>query len=369
MAAAHGDGTIRWHRMSDGAELLAFMPFPDRSNWVAWTPEGFYAATDGARNVLRWHVNRGWDKPASSVSVDAVKTNYERPTALPFVLQELETARALGLADIVEAKAVAETILDSPVPPGPQLHLLAIGISAYNTTHAQRLHLDYADRDAEEFADKIASTQEGFYTVNKLVLSNEDAGKKAIMRALGTEQRGMEKGGGNDLAIVYFSGHGAIVDGELYLLPYDVDPRDPDALKATALSIDDLRRELVKLAGHGRVLVLLDACHSGATTIDGARSMDSTLLRTTLAAANITVLTSSSSTELSREDKTWGHGAFTKVLLEALNDPVADINHNHLINAYGLANYVATHVLALTGGAQNPGAEVRFSSTLFASGK
>jgi hypothetical protein len=39
VVAAYGDGTIRWHRMSDGAELLAFMPLADRTNWVAWTPE------------------------------------------------------------------------------------------------------------------------------------------------------------------------------------------------------------------------------------------------------------------------------------------------------------------------------------------
>ena len=45
VVAAYRDGTIRWHRMADGIELLAFMPLPDRTNWVVWTPEGFYAAT------------------------------------------------------------------------------------------------------------------------------------------------------------------------------------------------------------------------------------------------------------------------------------------------------------------------------------
>ena len=59
--AAYGDGTLRWHRMEDGAELLALFPLPDKENWVAWTPEGVYAASPGARSVLRWHVNHGWD--------------------------------------------------------------------------------------------------------------------------------------------------------------------------------------------------------------------------------------------------------------------------------------------------------------------
>ena len=29
IVAAYGDGTIRWHRMSDGAELLAFKPLTE----------------------------------------------------------------------------------------------------------------------------------------------------------------------------------------------------------------------------------------------------------------------------------------------------------------------------------------------------
>ncbi len=33
----------------------------------------------------------------------------------------------------------------------------------------------------------------------------------------------MESGSGNDLAVFHFSGHGALVDGKLYLLPYDID--------------------------------------------------------------------------------------------------------------------------------------------------
>jgi WD40 repeat protein len=37
--AAYGDGTIRWHRASDGRELLAFFPHADQKRWVLWTTE------------------------------------------------------------------------------------------------------------------------------------------------------------------------------------------------------------------------------------------------------------------------------------------------------------------------------------------
>jgi uncharacterized caspase-like protein len=140
-------------------------------------------------------------------------------------------------------------------------------------------------------------------------------------------------------------------------------------IQASGLAIDQLKDELLELAKHGRVLVLLDACHSGATTMNGATiAMDSTTLRLGLAAANLTVLTSSSGSQTSREDPAWQHGAFTKALLDAFNDPAADINHNSLINANGLAAYLMAHVSSLTGGAQTPGMEIRYDTTLFATG-
>ena len=124
-----------------------------------------------------------------------------------------------------------------------------------------------------------------------------------------------------------------------------------------------------KLAEHGRVLVLLDACHSGATTLDGsAQVVDAAELRHELAAANITVLTSSGGREDSLEDDAWQHGAFTRALLDALNDPAADADRIGLINPNALAHYVARHVASLTDGKQTPDMEVRFDTTVFAVG-
>ena len=370
VVAAYADGTIRWHRMTDGVELLAFMPLPDKTNWVAWTPEGFYAATAGAQGILRWHVNHGWDAPADSVAIEDIPGSY-RPAMIALVLQELETPRALGLAVLAEHNRQIMIRTNSRLPPGARLHLLTIGIDAYNEDYARHLRLRYAGRDAQDLASAIVNTQGTLYAdVKPQVLRDRDANKAGIVRALATMRTGMQAGGGNDLAVVHFSGHGALVDGKLYLLPYEVDARDPAGIRASGLSIGDLKDELLELARHGRVLVLLDACHSGATTVDGAaQAMDSTALRTGLAAANVTVLTSSSGSQVSREDPAWEHGAFTKVLLDALTDAAADTDRNGLISTIGLADYVTTRVSSLTGGAQSPGMEIRYKSTVFASGR
>ena len=183
VVAAHDEGTIRWHRMSDGVELLAFMPLSDQTNWVAWTPEGFYAATAGAHGVLRWHVNRGWDTATESVPIADIPGSY-RPEALPFVLQELETTRALGRAVMVEHNRQIMLRLNSHVPPGARLHLLAIGISAYNQDYAKSLRLHYADRDANDLASAIVNTQGGLYQVQPHVLLDKDLAQSGIMRAL-----------------------------------------------------------------------------------------------------------------------------------------------------------------------------------------
>jgi WD40 repeat protein len=369
VVAAYQDGTIRWYRMSDGVELLAFMPLPDKTNWVAWTPEGFYAATPGAHGLLRWHVNHGWDAPAESIPVEDIPGSF-RPAVLPLVLQELETPRALGLAVLAEHNKEVAIRTHSQLPPGVQLHLLTVGISAYNKDYATNLRLHYADRDAHDLASAIVNTQEGLYShVNAQALLDKDATRSGILRGLEALRMEMERGGGNDLAVVHFSGHGAMVDGTLYLLPYDTDARDAVGIKSSALSVDAFKGELMEIAKYGRVLVLLDACHSGVTSLDGSsQAVDAAMLRRELAAANVTVLTSSGRSEVSLEDDAWQHGAFTRALLDALNDPTADTDHVGLINATALAHYVARDVSSLTGGKQNPDMEVRFDTTVFAVG-
>jgi uncharacterized caspase-like protein len=61
-----------------------------------------------------------------------------------------------------------------------------------------------------------------------------------------------------------------MADGKLYLLPVEADPRDDTGIQSSGLPAEELKGELLELAKYGRVLVLLDACHSGASTMTGA---------------------------------------------------------------------------------------------------
>ena len=103
VVAAYGDGTIRWHRMDDGRELLALYVLADRRTGWPGHPKAFTARRGRFRRAVLacepWFRRRGRNRaPLREIP------KLRRPDALFFVLQELETARALGIADMKAAR-------------------------------------------------------------------------------------------------------------------------------------------------------------------------------------------------------------------------------------------------------------------------
>jgi WD40 repeat protein len=93
--AAYYDGTIRWHRMRDGQELLALFVNKDNQRWVAWTPSGYYMASPGGEDLLGWHVNRGWDQAADFFPASRFRERFSRPDVVQKVLDTLDEAEAI----------------------------------------------------------------------------------------------------------------------------------------------------------------------------------------------------------------------------------------------------------------------------------
>jgi uncharacterized caspase-like protein len=67
----------------------------------------------------------------------------------------------------------------------------------------------------------------------------------------------------------------------------------------------------------------------------------------------LVVFSAAQGSELSQERADWGHGAFTKALLEALQG-TADANRNGEVTITELDSYLGDRVRELTGGAQTP---------------
>ena len=74
-------------------------------------------------------------------------------------------------------------------------------------------------------------------------------------------------------------------------------------------------------------------------------------------------MTSSSGREYSYENPRWGHGAFTKAILEGL-DGGADFNKNSVIHLTELELFVSERVKELTGGRQHPYTPIKLSGNI-----
>lgn len=85
--AALGDGTIRWYRAADGAELLALFPHPDRQRWVLWTPEGYYDCSPAGDELLGFETSRGEDQPPEFQPAAQLRSKYFQPEKVSKALQ------------------------------------------------------------------------------------------------------------------------------------------------------------------------------------------------------------------------------------------------------------------------------------------
>jgi Caspase domain/Bacterial Ig domain len=99
VAAAYGDGTIRWHRLSDGQELLALFIHAKDRRFIAWTPQGYYAASPGAEDLIGWHVNRDWDHAADFFPASRFRDQFNRPDIVKRVLDDLDEDTAISEAN------------------------------------------------------------------------------------------------------------------------------------------------------------------------------------------------------------------------------------------------------------------------------
>jgi uncharacterized caspase-like protein len=144
---------------------------------------------------------------------------------------------------------------------------LFVGVSNYQDPEIRPLKT--AHHDAQAFAETLRQYGQLDETI---VLVNE----KATLRNL---QRVLREGlpavtGPGDLVIIYWSGHGgrtSNLDGtepdgyDEYLVPYDGRLEPADAIRRTMLLDKTFGRWVQELDGR-RLLVIIDACHSGGQT-------------------------------------------------------------------------------------------------------
>ncbi|MDQ3686491.1 MAG: hypothetical protein M3430_12955, partial [Acidobacteriota bacterium] len=128
--AAFGDGTIRWYRITDGKELLAFFPHADRKRWVVWSPSGYYDAAPGAEDLIGWHVNNGRDRAADFFPAGQFRDVYYRPDVVSKVLETGNEARAVQLANEEAGRKQQQADVAKLLPPVVEIVSPADGAEA-----------------------------------------------------------------------------------------------------------------------------------------------------------------------------------------------------------------------------------------------
>ena len=115
--AAFADGTIRWYRLSDGKELLAFFPHNDRKRWVMWTSSGYYTASAGGEELIGWHINNGKNHAADFYTVSRFRDTYYRPDITEKILVTLDEKQAIRLANEESGRRQQEVAIQQILPP------------------------------------------------------------------------------------------------------------------------------------------------------------------------------------------------------------------------------------------------------------
>jgi WD40 repeat protein len=450
LLSASKDQTLRVWRPDQDEPLLSLFFAGD--DWIAWTPEGYYACSAGGEKLMGWRLGNGKEKMASFHPAARFRKSLYRPDVIKLLLKAGSVEKALEAADkargksgkrvevarvlpprvaitspagcaklskaTVEVKATATSTGGRPVtalrllvngrphkgsagvrrfdaakpgtvgaawkislppgrhklavqadsavssalsdevivhyagsedkPPLPTLYILAVGIGKYKE---EKLRLNYAASDASKIAGTFkAKSKALFKKIQVRELTDAKATRKEILKGLTWLRREVTQ---KDYAVVFFSGHGERDnDGGLYFLPVDV---DADDLLSSAVPASQLRRALAALPG--KVLCLLDACHSGG--IDGGKrkstkSLTDDLVRDlTREETGVVVMCSSTGRQFSLENNKHRAGNFTLALVEGLSGK-ANKGVDGAVYLHHLDAYVTDRVKALSKGKQHP---------------
>ena len=446
--AGLGDGTIRWYRVSDGKEFLAFFPHPDRKRWVLWTPSGYYDASPGGEDFIGWHVNNGKDQAADFFPNSRFRSTYYRPDVIDRALETMDEAEALRLANEQPGRKPAETAsvrdklppvvaigspvdgaevsaasvkvqysarsqealsrlkvlvdgrpvsvegigqapkasgeLSVPIPSRdcevsviaenrhavsepatirlrwkgaaakesfeikPKLYVLAVGVSAYQDPD---MRLNLAAKDALDFG-AVWNDQHGrlYSGVELKTLTDAQASKGNILDGLEWLQRQTTA---KDIAVLFFAGHGINdTTGVFYFLPVDA---ELEKLKRTGISQADITATVAGIAG--KVLVFMDACHSGnlmgKLQRRGVVVVSAVVNELASAENGAVVFSAATGRQYALENAEWGNGAFTKGVVEGIRGK-ADYTSTGRITVNMLDLYVSERVKDLTKGQQTP---------------
>lgn len=226
----------------------------------------------------------------------------------------------------------------SKIQQKPTLHIIAIAPNYSNPNHK----LAFNQKDADDIVE-IARKQAGRgvfdeIKIKKLTSTQETTADniKRVFRELSRRAKkdyeNSDAIGVQDVIWVFFSSHGKMIKNKFKILPSNYADDDDEEQEESSVdyrtAVLDKLQEVVKEetqdTNRRKIIVFIDACHSGGAkskgdlTNDEINSMALNALNSS--AAGIITVSSTTDSLLSYEDALWQNGAFTKALVEALDN-------------------------------------------------
>lgn len=223
------------------------------------------------------------------------------------------------------ASAGADTVASSDRPVDDKWAVI-IGISQFKDP---KINLKCPSRDAADFSNYLV-TKAGFAKDHVKLLVDSQATREAILSTIGDKWL-PRLAHPNDLVVIYVSTHGSPSEADIgsvnYLVAYDT---AVDSLYATGIPLQDLIRIIKKRVQSNRVVLILDACHSGAAEAEtkGLHRANNVDAESIAQGTGQLVLSSSSQDQQAWESKDGPNSVFTRRLLEGLQvaGPATNIN-------------------------------------------
>ncbi|MFA6210534.1 MAG: caspase family protein [Candidatus Obscuribacterales bacterium] len=180
------------------------------------------------------------------------------------------------------------------------------------------INLKYPAKDAKDLSNYLVN-EANFAPDHVKLLLDEQATKERVLAELGDKWL-PRLAHPNDLVLIFISTHGspsqADLEGLNYLVMHNT---DPESLYATGLPLSDLAAAIKQRVHSNRVVLIIDACHSGAADtakgITKVGNIDSAALSQ---GTGQLIICSSQPNQVSWESKRYQNGVFTHQLIEAL---------------------------------------------------
>jgi uncharacterized caspase-like protein len=250
----------------------------------------------------------------------------------------------------------ASSAIHIPGAPAPRgtLRSINVGVDSYADSHFPTLQ--FGKVDAKHLAQALESTKgHAFRAVVTKVLLDSEVTPDSVINAVREAANATQP---DDVLLISFAGHA--VDGASIGQP------GVGLMIATSVSrlqnIAETSIPWSKLADavatvKGRVVFVLDVCHSGIAGSEGfATNEDAVTSLFTKTGAPMVVLAASKGRQLSQESPKGGGGLFTSALVDAITESrsITDRDRSGLIDLGELYSATKKKVMEQSGGEQTP---------------